>query len=253
LKQANVFFIAQDVHPQTIDVVCTRAESCGIEVIIDDARRAADHRDLFGVLLQQVGTQGDLHDYRALMDALRERGVITCMAADPLALVLLEAPGRQGADVVFGSAQRFGVPMGYGGPHAAFFACRDAFKRAMPGRIIGVARDAAGEPALRMAMQTREQHIRREKANSNICTSQVLLANIAGMYAVYHGPQGLRRIAERVHRLADILALGLQQKGMTLRNYRWFDTLTVAVPDKAAVLARALGFGINLRGDLDGA
>ncbi|ELM3722374.1 aminomethyl-transferring glycine dehydrogenase [Edwardsiella piscicida] len=253
LKQANVFFIAQDVHPQTIDVVCTRAESCGIEVIIDDARRAADHRDLFGVLLQQVGTQGDLHDYRALMDALRERGVITCMAADPLALVLLEAPGRQGADVVFGSAQRFGVPMGYGGPHAAFFACRDAFKRAMPGRIIGVARDAAGEPALRMAMQTREQHIRREKANSNICTSQVLLANIAGMYAVYHGPQGLRRIAERVHRLADILALGLQQKGMTLRNHRWFDTLTVAVPDKAAVLARALGFGINLRGDLDGA
>ncbi|WP_370549574.1 aminomethyl-transferring glycine dehydrogenase [Edwardsiella tarda] len=253
LKQASVFFIAQDVHPQTIDVVCTRAQTCGVEVVIGDPRHAVDHRDLFGVLLQQVGSEGQLHDYRALMAALRERGVICCMAADPLALVLLQAPGQQGGDVVFGSAQRFGVPMGYGGPHAAFFACREAFKRAMPGRIIGVARDTAGNPALRMAMQTREQHIRREKANSNLCTSQVLLANIAGMYAVYHGPQGLRRIAERVHRLADILALGLQQKGVTLRNHSWFDTLTVAVADKAAVLARAQGFGINLRADLAGA
>ncbi|WP_145585802.1 aminomethyl-transferring glycine dehydrogenase [Yersinia kristensenii] len=253
LKDANRFFVADDVHPQTLDVVRTRAETFGFEVIVDRAEKVLELEGVFGVLLQQVGTTGELHDYSALLSELKKRKIITSVAADIMALVLLTAPGKQGADVVFGSAQRFGVPMGYGGPHAAFFACRDEFKRSMPGRIIGVSRDAAGNTALRMAMQTREQHIRREKANSNICTSQVLLANIASLYAVYHGPQGLQRIAGRIHRMTDILAAGLQQAGLTLRFQHWFDTLTVEVKDKAAILARALSFGINLRTDIHGA
>ncbi|QTF09941.1 aminomethyl-transferring glycine dehydrogenase [Brenneria izadpanahii] len=253
LKQANRFFVADDVHPQTLDVVRTRAETFGFEVVVGRAEQALTDDGVFGVLLQQTGTTGELHDYGALMAELKKRKVVSCVSADIMALVLLTAPGKQGADIVFGSAQRFGVPMGYGGPHAAFFACRDEYKRAMPGRIIGVSVDAAGNTALRMAMQTREQHIRREKANSNICTSQVLLANIAGMYAVFHGPEGLRRIAGRIHRLTDILALGLRQSGLKLRHQTWFDTLTVEVDDKAAVLSRALSFGVNLRSDLDGA
>ncbi|WJM84842.1 aminomethyl-transferring glycine dehydrogenase [Dickeya chrysanthemi] len=253
LKQANRFFVADDVHPQTLDVVRTRALTFGFEIVTGNAADAVKYDDVFGVLLQQTGTTGELHDYRALMAELKSRKVIISVVSDIMALVLLAAPGKQGADIVLGSAQRFGVPMGYGGPHAAFFACRDEYKRAMPGRIIGVSRDAAGNTALRMAMQTREQHIRREKANSNICTSQVLLANIAGMYAVYHGPQGLKRIAGRIHRLTDILAAGLTARGLTLRHQHWFDTLTVEVADKAAVLNRALSAGINLRADLDGA
>ncbi|EHD23111.1 MULTISPECIES: aminomethyl-transferring glycine dehydrogenase [Brenneria] len=253
LKQADRFFVADDVHPQTLDVVRTRAQTFGFEVVVGKAQEALADDAVFGVLLQQAGTGGELHDYRDLMAELKQRKVISCVAADIMALVLLSAPGKQGADIVFGSAQRFGVPMGYGGPHAAFFACRDEYKRAMPGRIIGVSRDAAGNTALRMAMQTREQHIRREKANSNICTSQVLLANIASLYAVFHGPQGLRRIAGRIHRLTDILALGLRRGGLTLRHHSWFDTLTVEVEDKEAVLSRALSFGVNLRADLDGA
>jgi len=253
LKNANKFFIANDIHPQTLDVVRTRAETFGFELIIDSADKASDHDDLFGVLLQQVGTTGEAHDYSALIAGLKARKVVVSMAADFMSLVLLEAPGRQGADIVFGSAQRFGVPMGYGGPHAAFFASRDEHKRSMPGRIIGVSRDAAGNTALRMAMQTREQHIRREKANSNICTSQVLLANIAGLYAVFHGPAGLKRIASRIHRFTSILAAGLQQGGLKLRHQYWFDTLTVEVADKAAVLNRALSFGVNLRSDIHNA
>ncbi|WNY82102.1 aminomethyl-transferring glycine dehydrogenase [Cronobacter dublinensis] len=253
LKNANRFFVAADVHPQTLDVVRTRAETFGFDVIVDDAQKALDHQDLFGVLLQQVGTTGEVHDYRELMSELKSRKVIVSVAADFMALVLLTAPGKQGADIVFGSAQRFGVPMGYGGPHAAFFAASDEFKRSMPGRIIGVSKDAAGRTALRMAMQTREQHIRREKANSNICTSQVLLANIASLYAVFHGPEGLKRIASRIHRFADILAAGLQRKGLKLRHATWFDTLCVEVADKAAVLARAQAQEINLRSDIPGA
>ena len=250
LKNANRFFVAADVHPQTLDVVRTRAETFGFDVIVDDAEKALDHQDVFGVLLQQVGTTGEVHDYSKLIADLKARKVIVSVAADFMALILLTAPGKQGADIVFGSAQRFGVPMGYGGPHAAFFAAKDEFKRSMPGRIIGVSKDAAGNTALRMAMQTREQHIRREKANSNICTSQVLLANIASLYAVFHGPAGLKRIASRIHRLTDILADGLQKKGLKLRHAHYFDTLCVDVADKAAVLARAEALQINLRSDI---
>ncbi|QLK60127.1 aminomethyl-transferring glycine dehydrogenase [Enterobacteriaceae bacterium Kacie_13] len=253
LKNANRFFVADDVHPQTLDVVRTRAETFGFDIIVDKAEKVLDLEGVFGVLLQQVGTTGEVHDYSVLLAELKSRKIITSVAADIMALVTLTAPGKQGADVVFGSAQRFGVPMGYGGPHAAFFACIDDFKRSMPGRIIGVSRDAAGKTALRMAMQTREQHIRREKANSNICTSQVLLANIASLYAVFHGPEGLKRIASRIHRMTDILAAGLKQGGLTLRHNTWFDTLTVEVKDKAAVLERALSFGLNLRTDIHGA
>lgn len=250
LKGANRFFVAADVHPQTLDVVRTRAETFGFDIIVDDAEKVLDHQDVFGILLQQVGTTGALHNYQALIEQLTQRNIIVAMAADFMTLVMLDSPGKQGADIVFGSAQRFGVPMGYGGPHAAFFAARDQFKRAMPGRIIGVSRDTAGRTALRMAMQTREQHIRREKANSNICTSQVLLANIASLYAVYHGPVGLKRIAARIHRLTDILAAGLQHKGQSLRHAHWFDTLCLEVVDKAAVLARAEEREINLRSDI---
>lgn len=235
LKQANRFFVAEHVHTQTLDVVRTRAETFDFEVVVGDAAAALETEGVFGVLLQQVNTYGEEHDYRDLIAQLNARKIIVSVAADIMALVLLAAPGKQGADIVFGSAQRFGVPMGYGGPHAAFFACKDEYKRAMPGRIIGVSRDAAGNTALRMAMQTREQHIRREKANSNICTSQVLLANISGFYAVYHGPQGLKRIAEHIHRLTDILAAGLQQGGLKLWHSTWFDTLAVEVTDKNAI------------------
>ncbi|QGU86403.1 aminomethyl-transferring glycine dehydrogenase [Erwinia sorbitola] len=250
LKNANRFFVADDIHPQTLDVVRTRAETFGFDVLVDKAEKVLELDEVFGVLLQQVGTGGEVHDYGDLIAELKRRKVVVSVAADVMALVLLQAPGKQGADIVFGSAQRFGVPMGYGGPHAAFFAARDEHKRSMPGRIIGVSKDAAGNTALRMAMQTREQHIRREKANSNICTSQVLLANIASLYAVFHGPAGLKRIASRIHRLTDILAQGLQLRGVKLRYSTWFDTLTVEVSDKAAVLDRALSFGINLRSDM---
>ncbi|HGN1706173.1 TPA: aminomethyl-transferring glycine dehydrogenase [Providencia rettgeri] len=253
LKNAERFFVADDVHPQTLDVVKTRAGTFGFEVIVDSAEKVLEHEGVFGALLQQVGTTGNIHDYSALFSALKQRQIVSCVAADMMALVLLAAPGKQGADIVFGSAQRFGVPMGYGGPHAAFFACRDEFKRAMPGRLIGVSRDAAGNTALRMAMQTREQHIRREKANSNICTSQVLLANIAAMYAVYHGPQGLKIIAERIHRFSSIFAKALAEAGFASRHKTWFDTLCIEVADKTAVLARAEKAKINLRTDIRGA
>lgn len=252
-KQARTFFVAADVHPQTIGVVRTRARYFDFELIVDHPSRIADHSQLFGVLLQQTGTSGEVHDYQALINQLKAQGIIVSMAADLMALVLLKAPGHQGVDIVLGSAQHFGLPMGYGGPHAAFFATKDAFKRAMPGRIIGVSRDAKGHSALRMAMQTREQHIRREKANSNICTSQVLLANMAGMYAVYHGPQGLKRIARRIHRLTDILAAALIDYGLTLRHNSWFDTLCLELTNKQQVAERATRRHINLRLDLENA
>ncbi|QCZ92814.1 aminomethyl-transferring glycine dehydrogenase [Salinimonas iocasae] len=251
-KKANLFFIADDVHPQTKDVVETRAEMFGFGIVSGPAEEAAEH-DVFGALLQYPSTTGEVKDISDIITAVQAKKGIVAVAADLMSLVMLKSPGELGADVALGSAQRFGVPMGYGGPHAAFFATRDKFKRSLPGRIIGVSKDTRGRPALRMALQTREQHIRREKANSNICTAQVLLANMASFYAVYHGPEGLKTIARRIHRLTDILASGLTGKGLALMHNTWFDTITVKVDDKAAVLRRAYEKGLNLRSDIEGA
>jgi glycine dehydrogenase len=247
------FFVAEDVHPQTLDVIQTRANAFGIEIIRGPVAEVLEYPELFGAILPIQGSGGQLHSLQTLIAELKQRDIIVAVVSDVMALVLLEGPGSYGADIVFGSSQRFGVPMGYGGPHAAFFASLEKHRRAMPGRIIGVSRDSRGNPALRMAMQTREQHIRREKANSNICTAQALLANIASMYAVYHGPSGLGRIAERIHRLTTILATALQQAGCTLENQHWFDTLTLKVADKEDVLGRANAKQINLRSDLPNA
>lgn len=250
-KKANIFFVADDVFPQTLDVVKTRAECFGFEVVVGPAHEAVNH-ELFGALFQYSNRFGQITDFTDLFAELRAKNVIVTVAADIMALVLLKSPGAMGADVVFGSAQRFGVPMGFGGPHAAFFVARDEHKRSMPGRIIGVSKDTRGNRALRMAMQTREQHIRREKANSNICTAQILLANMASFYAVFHGPQGLKTIASRINRFADILAAGLQAKGVSLVNNTWFDTISIKGLDVAAVNARALAAEMNLRFDADG-
>jgi glycine dehydrogenase len=247
------FIVDADTHPQTLAVVRTRAEPLGIEVEVCDPWAGIDG-EYFGVLVSYPGSSGCLRDPEPVIAAAHAAGALSAVAADPLALVLLKPPGEmnaagKGADMVFGSAQRFGVPMGYGGPHAAFFACRDEHKRQMPGRIIGVSTDANGRPALRMALQTREQHIRREKANSNICTAQVLLAVIAGFYAVYHGPQGLATIAGRVHRMALIFAQGLRELGFDVVHARFFDTVQVHVPGIArriAARARAAGFNLHV-------
>ncbi|WP_325435052.1 aminomethyl-transferring glycine dehydrogenase [Pseudomonas nitroreducens] len=245
--KSNLFFVDSHCHPQTISVVQTRAEAFGFDVVVDEVDNLGQHQ-VFGALLQYPDTRGEVRDLRPLIDALHAQQAIACVASDLLALLLLTPPGELGADVVLGSAQRFGVPMGYGGPHAAFFACRDEYKRAMPGRIIGVSKDARGNTALRMALQTREQHIRREKANSNVCTSQVLLANIASLYAVYHGPQGLKRIAQRVHRLTSVLAAGLAAKGLKPVNQHFFDTLTFDVgAQQQAIVERARAARVNLR------
>ncbi|AMO73982.1 aminomethyl-transferring glycine dehydrogenase [Pseudomonas citronellolis] len=245
--KSNLFFVDVNCHPQTISVVRTRAQAFGFDLVLDELDNLGQHA-VFGALLQYPDSRGEVRDLRPLIDALHARQAIACVAADLLSLLLLTPPGELGADVVLGSAQRFGVPVGYGGPHAAFFATRDEFKRAMPGRIIGVSRDARGNTALRMALQTREQHIRREKANSNVCTSQVLLANIASLYAVYHGPEGLKRIAQRVHRLTAILAAGLFAKGLKRVNAHFFDTLTLEVgAQQAAILERARAARYNLR------
>ncbi|MEG3765599.1 aminomethyl-transferring glycine dehydrogenase [Alteromonas sp. 14N.309.X.WAT.G.H12] len=251
-KKSSLFFVADDVHPQTLDVVQTRAEMFGFGIVTGPAEQAADH-DVFGALLQYPTSTGEVKDISAVIAAVQAKKGIVAVAADLMSLVMLKSPGELGADVALGSAQRFGVPMGYGGPHAAFFATRDSYKRSLPGRIIGVSKDTRGRPALRMALQTREQHIRREKANSNICTAQVLLANMASFYAVYHGPKGLKTIANRIHRFADILATGLKQKGVDLKHNTWFDTLTVLTDNKADVLENAYAKGMNLRADIDGA
>ena len=250
-KKANTFFIADDVFPQTIDVVKTRAEMFGFYVIVDKAEKALE-ADIFGALFQYTGSEGQVNDVKPLIEGVQANKAIAIVAADIMSLLLLEGPGHLGADVVLGSAQRFGVPMGYGGPHAAFFATSDKHKRSLPGRIIGVSKDRRGNNALRMAMQTREQHIRREKANSNICTAQVLLANMASFYAVYHGPQGLKTIATRINRIADIFAAGLKAKGVELVNDTWFDTITFMAPNKDEILARAKDAKVNFRTDLEG-
>ncbi|QBX44036.1 glycine dehydrogenase (aminomethyl-transferring) [Pseudomonas fluorescens] len=246
-SKSNLFFVDENCHPQTISVVQTRAEGFGFELIIDAVDNLNQHQ-VFGALLQYPDTHGEIRDLRPVIDQLHAQQALACVATDLLSLLLLTPPGELGADVVFGSSQRFGVPMGYGGPHAAFFASREEYKRAIPGRIIGVSKDARGNVALRMALQTREQHIRREKANSNICTAQVLLANIASCYAVYHGPQGLKRIAQRVHRLTCILAAGLERHGIARVNAQFFDTLTLEVGGaQSAIIDSAKAAQINLR------
>ena len=247
-KKANVFLVDENLHPQNISVIQTRAEPLGYDVIVGDVAELIDQHDIFGVVVQYPDTHGEIRNHQTLIEKAHDKKALFCVAADILSLVLLTPPGELGADVVFGSAQRFGVPMGFGGPHAAFFATRDEYKRSVPGRIIGVSVDTRGKPALRMAMQTREQHIRREKATSNICTAQALLANMAAFYAIYHGPEGLKTIANRVHRLTDILAAGLKKYDVEICNRYWFDTLTIRVGDMRDVItSRALVEGINLR------
>jgi len=244
----NGFFASADCHPQTLAVLRTRAGGQGVDLTVGDPEKADfESGDVFGLLLQYPASDGRVRDLRALVERARAAGVVVIMATDLLALTLLTPPGELGADVAVGSAQRFGVPLGYGGPHAAFLATVDKHKRQMPGRIIGVSRDAAGKPALRMAMQTREQHIRREKATSNICTAQVLLAVMAGMYAVYHGPEGLRRIARRVRALTLASAAGLRRLGYELGEEPVFDTLRVPVADADETLKSAVAAGVNLR------
>jgi len=246
--KSDAFFVDRDCHPQTLAVVQTRAEALGIEVVVGDYASDLAGTDCFGVLLQYPASSGTIHDYRAIVEAAHADGALVIVAADLLALTLLTPPGEWGADIVVGSAQRFGVPMGFGGPHAAYFATREEHRRAIPGRLVGASVDTGGKPAYRLALQTREQHIRREKATSNICTAQVLLAVIAGMYAVYHGPEGLKTIARRVHRLTTILAKGLEQLGVDVEAGAFFDTITVTAEGKAAAIAaRARARGVNLR------
>ncbi len=244
-SKSDVFFVADDVHPQTLEVLRTRADGVGIALHVGPAADAATV-DSFGVLLQYPNTYGTIHDYRAVAEAVHARGALVAVATDLLALTLIASPGSWGADIVVGNSQRFGVPFGFGGPHAAYLACRDAFKRSMPGRLIGVSVDAEGKAAYRLTLQTREQHIRREKATSNICTAQVLLAVMASMYAVYHGPEGLQRIARRTHRLAAILAATLRKAGLEVGG-DFFDTLRISGVDADVIHDKAAAKGINLR------
>ncbi|MEC4722012.1 aminomethyl-transferring glycine dehydrogenase [Noviherbaspirillum sp. CPCC 100848] len=247
-SKSKTFFVSRECLPQTIDVVRTRAEPIGVEVVVGDHRTDLDQCDCFGVLLQYPAVDGDVHDYADTVAKAHAKQALVVVAADLLALTLLKPPGEFGADVAVGSAQRFGVPMGYGGPHAAYFATRDANKRLMPGRVVGVSIDSHGNKAYRLALQTREQHIRREKATSNVCTAQVLLANIAGMYAAYHGPKALKTIAQRVHRLTCAFAHGLGKLDFQVSTAAYFDTVTVRTGERTqAIHAAARTRSINLR------
>jgi len=254
-SSANSFFVDERCHPQTIDVVRTRAQPLGYEIIVGDYATYDFSRPTFGVLLQYPATDGSILDYAAFCDQAHAAGAIVVVATDLLALTLLRAPGEFGADIAVGNSQRFGVPMGYGGPHAAFMATKDEYKRIMPGRLVGVSQDATGAPALRLSLQTREQHIRREKATSNICTAQVLLAVMASMYAVYHGPAGLRRIAQRVYLLTALLGEGLRQLNYTVNAAPVFDTLKISggPHEQPTLVAAALARQVNLRIYADGA
>jgi glycine dehydrogenase len=250
---ANAFVVDASCHPQTIDVVRTRAAALGIDVVVGDAAGEVARVDAFSVLAQYPGTDGEVRDLRALAERAHERDALLVVATDLLALTLLTPPGELGADIAVGSSQRFGVPLWFGGPHAGFIATRTANQRHLPGRLVGVSVDAEGRPALRLALQTREQHIRRERATSNICTAQALLAIVAGLYAAYHGPDGLRAIAERAHRLATVFAEGLRRGGEQVLTTAFFDTVTIAPTAGAgAVLDAARGHGINLRSNADG-
>src|SRR3982074_1915744 len=243
----KTFFVADNCHPQTIAVVQTRAKPLGITIKIGDYSRFKFDSTVFGALVQYPATDGAIYDYTGFVRRAHDAGALVVIAADILALTLLKPPGEFGADVAVGNTQRFGVPLGFGGPHAAFFATRDQFKRHMPGRLVGVSHDAAGKPGYRLALQTREQHIRRDKATSNICTAQVLLAVIASMYAVYHGPRGLRAIAQGVHDLTNQLADSLRSAGIKVAHDDFFDTLRIEATDPDAIVARAAKSGINLR------
>jgi glycine dehydrogenase len=247
-SEETVFLVDQHCHPQTLEVLATRAEPLGIDLVIGDVGDLLDESACFGVLVQYPTTDGDVPDWRDLAERVHAKQAVMCVATDPLALALLAPPGEWGADIVVGSTQRFGLPMGCGGPHAAFFACRDEFKRSLPGRLVGVSIDAAGKPAYRLALQTREQHIRREKATSNICTAQVLPAVVASMYTVYHGPDGLRRIAGRIAGLTAVLADGLERIGVAVRNRHAFDTVCLDTGSQTTRFAgRARDLGMNLR------
>jgi glycine dehydrogenase len=247
-SKSDTFFVSTDCDPQTIAVVQTRARWFGFEVVLGDPFTELEGREVFGVLVQYPGSNGEVRDLTAMIEVAHAQKALVTVAADILSLAILKPPGEMGADIVVGNSQRFGVPMGYGGPHAAYFATRDAYKRATPGRIIGVSIDSEGHPALRMALQTREQHIRREKATSNICTAQVLLAVLAGFYGVYHGPDGVRTISERAHRMAQVCAEGLRRLGFEIVHEAFFDTLLVRVPGQAGrIAARAREATINLR------
>lgn len=244
----RAFFVADNCHPQNIAVTQTRAQPLGVEIRAGNPADLSTFDDLCGLLLQYPATDGAIIDYRQLIEKARAAGTMVVMATDLLALALITPPGELGADIAIGSAQRFGVPLGFGGPHAAFFATRDEHKRQIPGRIVGVSRDAQGQPAFRLSLQTREQHIRREKATSNICTAQALLANMAAMYAVYHGPNGIRRIAEYVHALTSQLAAGLRKLGHEVAQTPYFDTLRVRPKIPVSQLwAAAESARINLR------
>ena len=248
-NKAQAFFVSQACHPQTIEVIKTRAYPLGIEVIVGDHRTFDFPQPIFGALLQYPATDGTIYDYREFIEQVHSTKALVTVAADPLSLALLTPPGEFGADIAVGSTQRFGVPLGYGGPHAAYFATKEKYKRQVPGRIVGVSKDSKGRPALRLALQTREQHIRREKATSNICTAQVLLAVIASMYGVYHGAEGIKSIAQRVHQLTVVLAAGLKELGYEIESESFFDTVRVGLQDTKAktILAVAQGKKINLR------
>ena len=249
-KTAKTFWVSELCHPQTIDIIRTRALPLGIEVIVGDHRHfECPEHTVFGLLLQYPATDGAVQNYRQVIEQAHGAGALVTVATDLLSLVLLTPPGEFGADIVVGNSQRFGVPLGYGGPHAAFFATQKAYQRKIPGRIVGVSQDAQGKPALRLALQTREQHIRRDKATSNICTAQVLLAVIASMYAVYHGPEGLKQIAQRVHVLTCLLVTGLRQLGYEIPTELFFDTIQVRLGDRSLeeLVARSEAAHINLR------
>jgi len=247
-KKSVTFFVDENTHPQNLSVIRTRAEYFGFEIVTGNPATDLAQHDVFGVIVQYPGSDGSISDLKSIIDEAHEQNALVAVGADIMSLVLLKSPGQLGADVVFGSSQRFGVPLGFGGPHAAFFASKDKYKRSIPGRIIGVSVDTKGKPALRMAMQTREQHIRREKANSNICTAQALLANMSSFYAVYHGPSGLRTIANRIQRLTAILSAQLDTLGYPASNQSFFDTLNVPTKgQQEEIYQRALGDGYNLR------
>jgi len=247
-SKTRAFFVDRDCHPQTIDVIRTRSEPLGWEVMVGDPFSDLDPSAVFGAIFQYPGTYGEVHDFREPIAALHAEGALACMAADPLALTLLIPPGEMGADIAIGSTQRFGVPLGYGGPHAAYMAVTDALKRSMPGRIVGVSVDARGNRAYRLSLQTREQHIRREKATSNVCTAQALLAVMASMYAIFHGPEGLKAIAQRIHRKTVRLVKGLETLGFAVGPAAFFDTVTVEVGAlQGVILKAAVAEGVNLR------